>query len=80
MLTDYYIAFRFSEIRIPLCNEIHLCYFHAIWGQRELIQKKKKKTHNINIKNLKGDIIIDGTFIKMIFNDIMKTSSNMLKI
>ena len=42
--------------------------------------KKKKKTHNINIKNLKGDIIIDGTFIKMIFNDIMKTSSNMLKI
>lgn len=41
--------------------------------------KKKKKTHNINTKNLKGDIIIDGTFIKMIFNDIMKTSLNMFE-
>ena len=77
MLTDYYIAFRFSEIRTLLCNEIHLCYFHGIWGQRELIQKKK--THNINTKNLKGDIIIDDTFIKMIFNDITKTYFNMFE-
>ena len=42
-------------------------------------KKKKKKTHNINTKNLKGDIVIDGTFIKMIFNDIMKTSFNMFE-
>ena len=39
----------------------------------------KKKKHNINTKNLKGDIVIDGTFIKMIFNDIMKTSFNMFE-
>lgn len=39
----------------------------------------KKKNHNINTKNLKGDIVIDGTFIKMIFNDIMKTSFNMFE-
>ena len=48
-------------------------------GKGNWYKKKKKKTHNINTKNLKGDIVIDGTFIKMIFNDIMKTSFNMFE-
>ena len=48
-------------------------------GKGNWYKKRKKKTHNINTKNLKGNIIIDGTFIKMIFNDIMKTSFNVWK-
>ena len=48
-------------------------------GKGNWYKKRKKKTHNINTKNLKGDIIIDDTFIKMIFNDITKTYFNMFE-